>query len=583
MTSHAVTARRPAGPLATWRRTAGPQAPGSHRRRGSRSRSLTVVGSVIVLLALVLTATPSADAARTRCVGHRSGCYATLAGALDAAHDGDTIRLLHGVFRGGVTIDKSVHLVGAGSGRTVIRGGGPVLTITTGSGSRRHVTISGVAITGGVAHGDGVAAVGGGIHIPTGPGGTIGAQVSLRRVVVWGNRATPTTTSPSPSGVTCPQGDCPFALARGGGIASWGSLSLSHVTVRDNVVGGRASDAVGGGIASDIGTLTIDHSAVVGNRVRPQSIGRFAEGGGIFVNSGALTLRHSRVDGNRADLVTTWPSFGQGALIDMNANSGAVHIGDGVRALIVDSQMVHNAISAVDAAGEPLAFDSAMLVGNSRLVMRRTTIARNSVLSRTATSDDVGPSGTAVELDGPGVITGSRITGNSVRAYSQNGNASASSGLAVYDFFDNPRQVTVTRTLIEGNTALAQSVHGSAASYGGGVFTTSLLALQDVTVRRNAATAHGVHATAQGAGIWNGVFFGGPPVQLRLDRSRVVRNVLRVSSGGTRQGAGLFTNQPVARSHTLITGNRPDECFGCTPLQSTRQKSSVPMLPGHRH
>jgi hypothetical protein len=550
--------------------------PTAHPARGPGARSLTAIGAIGALLASTLTASPPAAAAGARCAGHRPDCFATLAGALAAARDGDTIRLLPGTFLGGVAIDKSVHLVGAGARRTVIRGGGPVLTITTDASRGRHVTISGVTITGGVAHGDGVVALGGGIYIPTGPNGSIGADVALDHVVVSGNRAIPTTTSASPSGVKCPQGDCPFALARGGGIASWGNLSLSHVSVRGNFAGGRASDAVGGGIASDVGSLSIDHSAVVGNRVKPESIGRFAEGGGLFVNSGVLTLRRSRLDGNRADLVTTWPTSGQGELINMNANSGAVHIGDGVQALVTDSQMTHNAISAIDAAGEPLAFDSAMLVGDSHLDMRRTTVAHNSVLSRTATSDDVGPSGTAVELDGPGVISDSRITDNSVSAYSQYGNASASSGLAVYDFFNNPRQVTVTGTLIQNNTALAQSEHGSATSLGGGVFTTSLLALKHVTVRRNVATALGVHATAQGAGIWNGVFFGGPPVTLHLEETQVVRNVLAVSPGGTRQGAGLFTNQPAVRQRTVIADNQPDQCYGCTIQRISVERSVAP-------
>lgn len=556
--------------------------PRSHHPRWSSScnRSLAALGVVGVLLAAALATTPAAAVVTTsRCVGHRTGCYASLAGALSAAHSGDTIHLLRGTYRGGVTIEKSVRLVGAGARRTAIRGGGPVLTITNETGSRRHVSISNLTISGGVAHGDGVAAVGGGILIPAGPKGSIGAAVSLRHVVVSGNRAVPTTTSSSPSGVKCPEGFCPFALARGGGIASWGSLSLSHVTVRGNLAGGRASDAVGGGVASDIGSLSIDHSTISGNRARPTGIGRFAEGGGLFVNTGALTLRQSRVDGNRADLVTQWPSFGQGALIDMNANSGAVHIGDGIRAVITDTRMTHNAVSAINLPGEALAFDSAMLVGDSHLLMRRTTIAHNNVLARTATSDDVGPSGTAVELDGPALVTHSRISDNTVRAYSQNGNAGATSGLAVYDFAGNPRQVTVTHTLIQDNTALAHSVHGAASSLGSGVFTNSLLDLQHVTVRHNTATAHGVHATAQGGGIWNGVFLSGPPVKLRLGHTRVVRNVLRVSPGGIRQGAGLYTTQPVTRSRVLIARNRPDQCFGCTITKTPSQRSSTSPVP----
>ena len=60
-------------------------------------------------------------------------------------------------------------------------------------------------------------------------------------------------------------------------------------------------------------------------------IGRFAEGGGLFVDSGDLRVSDSTLTRNRADLVTSWPIKGQGKLIDMNANSGAIHIGDKIK------------------------------------------------------------------------------------------------------------------------------------------------------------------------------------------------------------------------------------------------------------
>ena len=49
--------------------------------------------------------------------------------AVAAAHDGDTIHVGKGTFAGGVTIDKSVALVGQGANASVLAGGGPVLTI----------------------------------------------------------------------------------------------------------------------------------------------------------------------------------------------------------------------------------------------------------------------------------------------------------------------------------------------------------------------------------------------------------------------------------------------------------------------
>ena len=77
--------------------------------------------------ALLLVAAQASAATLNVCP---SGCpYTQLAPALGAAHDGDTIRLGPGTYDGGVTIDVSVKLAGAGAGRTIISGGGPVLTI----------------------------------------------------------------------------------------------------------------------------------------------------------------------------------------------------------------------------------------------------------------------------------------------------------------------------------------------------------------------------------------------------------------------------------------------------------------------
>ena len=55
--------------------------------------------------------------------------YPTIQAAVDAAHDGDTIEIGPGVFAGGITITKSISLVGSGAGETIVRGGGPVITI----------------------------------------------------------------------------------------------------------------------------------------------------------------------------------------------------------------------------------------------------------------------------------------------------------------------------------------------------------------------------------------------------------------------------------------------------------------------
>jgi hypothetical protein len=498
------------------------------------------------------------------CVGPGSGCYSSVAGALAAAPPGQTIKIAPGTWHGGFVVTKSVHLVGAGQSRTEIRGGGPVITIGSGAGAGSlHVSISDLTVSGGRSVGNGFQSRGGGIDIPPAASNGIGATVKLTDVTVRGNRATATTTSPSPSGVKCPHGFCPYAEAQGGGIANSGRLTITHSTVSHNTLDGPLSDAIGGGVFSELGSLSVQNSTISGNRAAPASFGRYAEGGGLFVRSGTVAINHTDVTGNHADLVTSWPIMGQGTLIDMNANSGGVHIGDGITASITHSVISHNAISAIDTKGEPLAFDAAMLVGDSYLKMVDTRIEHNDAVTRVATSEDVGPSGTAVEFDGPADVVDSRIVGNTASQVTTHGPAAASGGLAVYDFFDNPRQVTLSHVLIEGNTATASSAHWPASALGAGVFNNSLLKLDHVTVRRNVGSAHGSTSEAQGGGIWNGAFLSGPPVELSLDHVVVTGNSLSTAPGGTRQGAGLYTTEPVQRQHTTIVNNSPDNCFGC--------------------
>src|SRR6266567_7064182 len=93
----------------------------------------------------------SAHAADGLCVGSKPGCFATIQAAVDAANDGDTITISPGTFAGGVAVDVSVDIRGAGAGATIIRGGGPVVTIgVEGAAVEPTVSISGVTITGGV-------------------------------------------------------------------------------------------------------------------------------------------------------------------------------------------------------------------------------------------------------------------------------------------------------------------------------------------------------------------------------------------------------------------------------------------------
>ncbi len=531
------------------------------------TRVVISAAAVAATAVVLLPASASASPRPTECVGARSGCLPTLRAALAQAADGETILLGPGRFRGGVTIAKSVHLIGAGERRTAIVGGGPVVTVTRhANGSNPVVTLADLALTGGNANGtatpDRARGFGGGLYVPT-PDGQVGATVTLARVWVHGNRASATRTRHDPGDPVCPQGTCPFAIGAGGGIFNSGRMTITDSRIEDNVVDGRLSDADGGGIYSQIGSLTLISSTVADNDARPQGgIGRYAEGGGLFVDAGTLRVSNTSVSHNSADLVTSWPVYGQGGVvIDMNANSGGIHIGDDVHATITRSRLAGNSIKAVDPHGEPVAFDSALLAGDSTVAIDRTDFVHNSAYDNAATDADAGFSGGAVEFDGPARITGSRISDNHSTSISRTGPAGVSGGLAVYDFSDDPRHVTVTDSAITGNCAYAYSATDAATGTGGGVINNSLLDLDGVTVGGNAVRTAGPAATSQGGGIWNGALLSGPPVQLRLTHSRVTGNTASTAKAGTSQGGGLYTTFPFTRTATTITANEPDDVF----------------------
>lgn len=217
------------------------------------------------------------------------------AGSRRPAHDGDTVHLARGTFRGGLQVLTSVHRAGEGAPSTVIRSHGPVLTIGRfGAASEPTVSITGVTITGGRTHSSaqsrklvgnpGVLALGGGIEVPPGARFSNGATVTITDSVLTGNRVAPSATVPS--GLPC-RTTCPFALAGGGGIDNWGRMTLINVVVSDNQAGGPlTSNADAGGIYTPQGSLTLRRSVVTRNRaVASRPYGRFAEGGGVNIAS----------------------------------------------------------------------------------------------------------------------------------------------------------------------------------------------------------------------------------------------------------------------------------------------------------
>jgi hypothetical protein len=467
-------------------------------------------------------AAPAAHAASTLCVGAKAGCYSTIQAAVDAAHESDTITIAPGTYAGGVTINVSVDVRGAGAGATTIKGGGPVVTI----GEEQEdieptVSLSGVTITGGLndSFPDHAVTQGGGVRIPQGSfpvRNGLGATVTISDSVITGNQVA--SQQLLPAGF-CDPFDCSFAS--GGGIWSAGTLTLVNTRVSDNQAGDPASITVvagAGGIGEGSrGSLTLRHCFVIGNRaVGTPPWGDVASAAGIDA-PGRLTIEDSVVSGNSAELSTDDPS-------DEGPIALAGGIGIGAQAEITRTTVSDNSVTAVNTGGMALAVAGGIFDEGS-LTLSGSTVERNHVsASIPASSQDTALAGAGgMEVNGVATIRDGRFAANSVSVSGPGGFAGAGGG-----GISNFGETTLERTVVTGNNVRADGAAGF----------------------------------AQGGGIENVSLFGSTPT-LTLTDSVVAGNTLGSGSGLTLQGGGLFTTFAVTLTKTVIAGNKPDQCFGC--------------------
>jgi hypothetical protein len=523
------------------------------------------------MAALLLLASGQASAATLNvCL---SGCpYTQLAPALAAAHNGDTIRIGPGTYDGGVTIDVSVKLVGAGAGLTIINGGGPVLTIGEfGASAEPTVSIERVTITGGVTRSspestpftgqEGVFAAGGGVEIPPNADFSGGATVTIANSVITGNRVAPSDTAPF--GPACPDGPCPFAFAGGGGIDSWGTLTLANTTVSDNRVGSAsglstlASDADGGAITSNLGPLTISGSVIHGNQASATGPnGRFAEGGAIIASGGTVRISSSSVTDNIAALAASLPNS-----VELLANGGGMHIASNVPvATISNTTISGNSVTMTNTVGDAEAFSGGVHVDlDVDFTMSNSVVADNSVSSATLAGSSGNAGGDSGAGEILGTISNTRFTGNTVTVTSAAGDATALAG-AFIDFG------LLTNSIISDNHVHASSPSGTVFAAGGAIVVDEPgLTVRNSEVSGNTIGANGASGSAQGGGIFDAPIADGPPGgPLKLLNSGVTGNALNGSPGVALQGGGLYIeNKPLTLTNSFIANNSPDQCFGC--------------------
>jgi hypothetical protein len=549
---------------------------GAGARRGvTRMRRLWLIG---ILCGSALAVASTGRSASTLCVGGPH-CYATVQAALNAAHDGDTVRVGPGTFAGGITITKSVNLVGVAAAATTISGGGPVVTIGSAT-SAPTVTVASLTITGGMTTtnpqaplcGPDVPSCGPGYADATALGGGIeafqGTTVTIVRSVVTGNTASPALSTLSVKAVCPGPTPCPASFGDAAGIDNWGTMTLIDTTVSDNHASAVQSD--GGGIVSERGgtSLTLIHSRVTGNSASAvEPFGRFAQAGGILADHDAtLTIEDSNIDGNAVNLTSSipYPYPIQDGGTNTNAFSGGIHLNDDVTASIRGSTLDGNSVNVDDPVGGPFGGDAAMCsCGSAKLTLQDTRISGNSVNVHVLNTVDSGPWGPgALELDSDATVENVRVTGNLVNVTSSSGDAGALGAVGL--FFDGDVAPTITASSISDNVSRATTATGAATIQGAALTNNGPLTLTHVNIERNHGIAAGPSGFAEGGGIWNGELFGGPESPLTLVDSQVKNNDLSGSAGVTLDGGGIFTiGFPLTLTNSVVKHNAPDDCAGC--------------------
>jgi hypothetical protein len=511
----------------------------------------------LCLVAVALLAAPAQGA--SLCVG-TPGCFQTIQAALVAAEDGDVIRVGPGTFAGGITIDRSVRLIGAGARATTIEGGGPVITIgELWATSQPTVSIRAVTITGGsttVKPFDYWATAGGGVWIPPAAGFAPAAVVDIRDSVITRNVVAPAGADP-PEPFCGPVG-CSFA--NGGGIANSGTLTLTDTWVSENSVGPSAAhEAVAGGIRNQpMATLTLRRSFVVGNTVSATAPnGILAVAGGIS-DHGVLRIADSVISENSVDVAASSPE-------EVAAFTGGIELSGGATASIKRTIVHGNSVRVTNTGGDVFAGVGGISTDESiTLDLRDSTIDRNTVTAITTAGEAnaIAYAG-GIELEGTVEMSKTRVIANVVRATTVGG-AALMGGGGISAATHQP--TTVSDVVVARNRLEARSTSGYVLARGAGVNNAGTLTLRRVSLIGNSASATGPFGDVQGGGLWNGLIaFPDFPevVRLTLVDSRIVGNTANGSDGVLPLGGGLYTDFPVTLKRTVIARNRPDGCFGC--------------------
>ena len=234
-----------------------------------------------------------------------------------------------------------------------------------------------------------------------------------------------------------------------------------------------------------------------------------------------------------------------------------MQLADGVTFIrIADTRIAHNVVTAKNTLGPATAVSGAINFTNveARFRMTDSALAHNRVFASAPSGDASVDSGAGTLA---GIVAHSRISDNSATARSNSGDATASGGGAL--MFGR-----MSDTDVADNSAVAVSAQGRARAAGGGLEVDfEPLKLRRTAVVGNSVFASGQRGFARGGGIFNWKLFS-IGSRLTLIEAQVQGNAAQGSGEVVIEGGGIYArNRAVNSTASAISGNAPDQCFGC--------------------
>ncbi|MBQ9874353.1 MAG: hypothetical protein IJM30_07805 [Thermoguttaceae bacterium] len=510
----------------------------------------------------------------------------TLRYALAAAAPGNTIKFsssLKGktitIANGELLVDKAITI----DASAIWDDGTPGITIDAGQNSRvfnitADANLVGLTITGGKA------SEGAGILVAD------AASATLTRCVVSGNLA---ESAPGQSGT--------IVIARGGGIANYGDLTLESTRVENNeaivLEGSTTAYAFGGGIWSEK-TLVARDSVIEGNATEAKSLSSPANSHGAgFYSVGSATLVDCEVVGNenRVGSSNTAGSsrllaYGGGGFVlgelraensrfaDNGAAMGAAHKGGAIyaasnsRVVLTDETTIENNASVsfgggVYSEGDLTISERCVLSGNASETggalysSGKLTMVDATVRGNLAECGYLAMGG-ALYLAGAATIENVALLDNVARADGVGTDVVAQGGAICAR---SEQKVALTNCSIRGNLVETTSSR-NATSYGGGVYSVSTgrFELTNCDISDNDAVAASTGASPYKAISYGGGIYG--ERGLALVNASVVANSAEAGSESLGDGIylkGFLPGDAFSLSNSVVArnGNQGSDLF----------------------